>query len=367
VRGVAGVANGNSLWYVTGGYAYGNVLDEAGGLQLGAAQNGGGQVAAVTERTNLHGWSAGTGVETRLGASNWSLKLEYLYVNLGRHALQPQCAGTENAQGNKPGCEGTPASTAAPVNMDFTDNIVRVGLNYKIGAQPAAMPAPAAAPANWAGFYVGGNLGYGAGHDLIDVDRISHSGVAVGRSSFPQSPAGVVGGGQAGYRFQRDWFVMGAEADFQWSGQKDNSCAACFNVPLNFDVKRDWFGTVRGVAGVANGNWLWYVTGGYAYGRVELRQDISFSGVSGDDILGSSRTIQSGWTAGAGVETKLGASNWSAKLEYLYVNLGDVSFYGTCSTSAASRLALLPGACIGDHSSMVDNIVRIGLNYRLGG
>jgi outer membrane immunogenic protein len=369
VRGVAGIAQGNSLWYVTGGLAYGSVVDEAAGFSLGLNLNGSALTAAATERKTMYGWAVGTGVETRLGASNWSVKAEYLYVDLGRHTFQPQCAGTNDAQGNRPGCEGTPSSVAAPVNIASTDHIVRVGLNYSIGARPAPTPAPseAAAPANWAGFYVGGNFGYGIGHDHIDSDRIQPTGIPGGRWSVPQSPVGIIGGGQAGYRFQHDWAVLGAEADFQWSGQEDNSCSTCAVVAVTFGAKRDWFGTVRGVAGIAQGNSLWYVTGGYAYGRVDIHQEISFVFGAGPPILASSQTTKSGWTAGAGVETKLWASNWSAKLEYLYVNLGDVSFYGTCSALSAALLGLRNGICVADRSTMADHIVRVGVNYRFGG
>ncbi|HWP14628.1 MAG TPA: outer membrane beta-barrel protein, partial [Xanthobacteraceae bacterium] len=114
-------------------------------------------------------------------------------------------------------------------------------------------PAFAAAPFNgynWNGFYVGANLGYQWG-------SVTNWGGA--------SPSGISGGGQIGYNFQvhPNW-VLGLEADIQGSAAEDTFAAYKFSNP--------WFGTVRGRAGYAMNNVLFYVTGGLAYGggRVEF-------------------------------------------------------------------------------------------------
>jgi outer membrane immunogenic protein len=78
-----------------------------------------------------------------------------------------------------------------------------------------------------------------------------------------------------------------------------------------------------------------YVTGGLAVGEVK-------TSVAG---FGSSNTTKAGWTLGGGLEVAI-AGPWTAKLEYLYVDLGDVS--GPVGTST-------------DYKA---NIVRAGLNYR---
>jgi outer membrane immunogenic protein len=190
--------------------------------------------------------------------------------------------------------------------------------------------------------------------------------------SLPQTPAGKIGGVQAGYRFQRDWLVIGAETDFQWSGRKDSSCVDCFVTGLFYDDKLDWFGTVRGIAGVAQNDWLWYVTGGYAYGRIAVNVNTPMTGLAqhpigpASPILASSRSTKGGWTVGAGVETRLWASNWSAKLEYLYMDLGDVSFDGYCTQATAALLGLQIGRCEAANTSITDHIVRVGLNYTFG-
>ena len=93
-----------------------------------------------------NGWTVGLGTEYQL-ASAWSVKLEYLYVNLGKGSDQVS------------GCQGTPAACSAFANESFlshsnsaTGNIVRLGFNYRFGspsprAAEAVVPVAAAAPA----------------------------------------------------------------------------------------------------------------------------------------------------------------------------------------------------------------------------
>jgi len=65
----------------------------------------------------------------------------------------------------------------------------------------------------------------------------------------------------------------------------------------------------------------------------------------------------SGWTLGGGLESRL-FGNWTAKLEYLYVDLGTIS--GTASASTPNLLI----AVTSDSAHIRDNIVRGGLNYK---
>jgi outer membrane immunogenic protein len=140
---------------------------------------------------------------------------------------------------------------------------------------------------SWAGPYLGGNLGYAWG--TVDNN--------------PTKPSGLVAGVQAGYNFRTGPWVLGVEGDIQATGADDTFAPWKFSNP--------WFGTVRGRAGYALDNILLYATAGLAYG--ELRgQTFGFS---------ESHT-SAGLTAGLGVEFGF-APHWSAKLEYLYVDLSD--------------------------------------------
>ncbi len=175
-------------------------------------------------------------------------------------------------------------------------------------------PAFAAAPLsvyNWNGGYVGVNLGYQWGSV----------------TNWPASPNGVMGGAQVGYNWQNGWFVYGLEADLQASGAEDTFAAYKFSNP--------WFGTVRGRAGYAMNNVLFYLTGGLAYGGGR----VDFGPLS-------EWQTHLGWTVGAGVEVGL-TPNWSAKAEYLYVELGDRGYVLT-----------------GINNGFQSNVFRLGVNYR---
>jgi outer membrane immunogenic protein len=146
----------------------------------------------------------------------------------------------------------------------------------------------------WIGPYLGGNIGYAWG----SVDN------------NPTKPSGFVGGVQAGYNWRfgpSSQWVVGLEGDLQATGADDTFAPWKFSNP--------WFGTVRGRAAyLFINNFLVYATGGLAFG--ELRAE----------TFGLSEThTNAGWTAGVGAEF-LFAPQWSAKVEYLYVDLANSNF-----------------------------------------
>ena len=144
---------------------------------------------------------------------------------------------------------------------------------------------------SWAGPYLGGNLGYQWG-------TVSNN---------PTRPTGLVGGAQAGYNWQPtgNW-VFGVEGDLEATGADDTFAPWKFSNP--------WFGTVRGRAGYAFNNVLFYGTAGLAFG-----------GLHGETFgLAESHTT-AGWTAGIGAEVWV-AQKWSAKIEYLYIDLSSSQF-----------------------------------------
>jgi outer membrane immunogenic protein len=178
------------------------------------------------------------------------------------------------------------------------------------GSSPYATPAPIGG-FNWSGAYVGGNFGYQWG-------SVSH---------FPTNPSGPMGGIQAGYNWQRGQLVFGVETDLQATGADDTFAAYKFSNP--------WFGTTRGRVGYAMNNILLYATAGLAYGGGKV------------DFGGLSETHSSfGWAGGAGIEVGF-TPHWSAKAEYLYVDLSD-------------KVYVLTGVSNGIQS----NMLRFGVNYR---
>ncbi len=173
---------------------------------------------------------------------------------------------------------------------------------------PAYIPPPPVM--TWTGFYAGLNLGGGW------QDRSSSNVTWWGWNNGGGS-GGIVGGGQIGYNYQLSpWLVVGLETDFQGtsigSGGGNNNWGWMFGFPATDAARINWFGTVRGRAGITFPGiptLLVYGTGGFAYGEVQR-----------NFWWNQNSAVQTGWTAGGGVEWMF-MPNWSAKAEYLYTDI----------------------------------------------
>jgi outer membrane immunogenic protein len=247
-----------------------------------------------------------------------------------------------------------------------------------------APPAPAVVAPMWTGFYAGLNGGYSWGRSETNVTFVNTlTGLpivlppgSVTSATFDMN--GGVFGGQIGYNAQFNNFVVGIETDIQWSGQKGNAsflCAAAIGggaclpgltflppgaggTSLSLEQKLEWFGTLRGRAGLlATPSWLLYVTGGLAYGEVKTNAALAGFTANGLAIgaAASTNVTNVGWTVGAGLEGRI-AGNWTGKVEYLYMDLGTVS--GTVSLAPLSPIAA------NWSSKITDNIFRVGVNYQ---
>jgi outer membrane immunogenic protein len=187
--------------------------------------------------------------------------------------------------------------------------------------------APVYAPAfSWTGFYVGVNGGGGWGRSGWD-------------STGTFDVSGGLVGGTVGYNYQTGWAVFGAEGDIDWSGIKGTTNNAC---APGCTTGNTWLSTIRGRFGYAAGQFMPYVTGGVAFGNIQASEP---------GFAGNSDT-NAGWTLGGGLEYAF-AHNWSAKAEYLYVDLGNFN----CGTACG------PGVAI-NNVSFRTNILRGGINYR---
>jgi outer membrane immunogenic protein len=260
-------------------------------------------------------------------------------------------------------------------------------------ADLAARPYTKAPPAmvevwNWTGFYIGGNGGYSWGRSNTDV---TYFNTATGALILPPPGSitasrfdmnGGIAGGQAGYNWQVSNWVLGIEADIQWSGERGSALYRCgatatggvclpgltFLPPgatgttLALDQKLEWFGTVRGRAGVVvTPRVLLYGTGGLAYGSIKSTGFLSGFDPNGGTVtsVGSNTDTRFGWTVGAGAEAMI-TGNWTAKLEYLYMDLGRFNA-GTFSLAPLSPISATVS------SKFTDHIVRAGINYKFGG
>ena len=262
-------------------------------------------------------------------------------------------------------------------------SVAAIGLAISTGSALAAdLPSRKEAPpvylapapvATWTGFYAGLNIGGGWSSNGGNDSYLPYADPTYAIGSTPRGSAtpnlfflpgggqtnsntgGVVGGGQIGYNFQFNSFVIGAETDFQGTsitGGNQGNYAGLYESPYprsttgllsplvtgnGGNLGLPWFGTVRGRAGyLITPTLLLYGTGGFAYGDVTAFQ------------RSNTRT---GWTAGGGIEW-LFAPHWSAKLEYLYVDLASSGIYGAYT-----------GWELGNNHHPEINVVRLGVNY----
>jgi outer membrane immunogenic protein len=237
-----------------------------------------------------------------------------------------------------------------------------------------APPPPVAY--NWTGFYVGGNAGYGWGraHDAMTLggDWLTDGtfdNIPVQPLGNDQlKPNGFTGGLQAGFNYQTGAWVIGLEADANYFRLTASFSSTVLN-PLSGNsyaftssFESDWLVTVRPRLGYAFDRLLVYATGGLAIANQEFSQNIvqlNLAFVEGGTV---SKTT-AGWTIGAGMEYALG-NRVSLKAEYLYVDLGSVSFAtaGFCPTDPTCS------AYVARHeASLTASIVRAGINFNLGG
>ena len=196
---------------------------------------------------------------------------------------------------------------------------------------------------DWTGFYLGGHFGYGGGSLGPGSNPLPEQG-----AYLPHSVTGLIGGYQAGYNRQlSNHVVLGIEADASFTSPLD----APRLVPAPFNSTIDYIGTLRGRIGYAHGIWMPYLTGGFAWGHTHI--NINEDPENSSKIISRVGDNQTGWTAGAGVEFAV-SGNWSAKLEYDYVDLSrrmyDLSGFGLPGVNVDPRI----------------HLAKLGLNYRLG-
>jgi outer membrane immunogenic protein len=279
---------------------------------------------------------------------------------------------------------------------------------------PVVLPPP---PPMWTGFYVGVNVGgtvdassstyvangplflNGFGPVVSAAASAASAAAAAAGTAYPgTNNSGFLGGGQVGYNYQfgaytgpaRSW-VVGVEADIQGvtatgGGTNIISAAPLASPPFapgnvvgggTYASKSlDYIGTVRGrIGALINPALLVYATGGLAYGGANSSTSQFLAGTApafgplitpGWTAAGSYSGTRVGWTAGAGLEWMFWP-NWSAKVEYLYYDLGTANYSSGVSGSFINVLAPAgqPLFLNGTWTSARFNghIFRAGLNY----
>ena len=219
--------------------------------------------------------------------------------------------------------------------------LVGLALGVMAGAQGAAAadlslaplykapPADVAPVYNWTGFYLGANGGGGWGHSFWNANT---TGINL---------SGGQAGGTLGYNRQLGNVVFGVEGDVDWSGFNGTSTTA--GCPGGCSTSDSWLSTVRGRIGYSFDRVMPYATGGLAVGDIRA---------SAPGFAGGAST-NAGWTLGGGVEVAL-PGNWSAKAEYLRVDLGGFNCTGCSAVPPTNNV------------SLQENVFRAGVNYHFG-
>jgi len=241
-------------------------------------------------------------------------------------------------------------------------------------ARPVLKAPPPAPVWSWTGFYVGGNLGYLVEHDP-GTSFFTQPG-ADPNTPHPNSVAQTswVGGGQIGYNWQvAPWWVVGVEADWDWTNPNYSFCREtdrgnCFDSgnnnrgALTISGKTKSLATVRGRIGWTWDRFFFYATGGGAWGSVDttLAASCLVGGCGNNATANATATSFSntkcGWVVGVGTEFML-TQNWTTRLEWLHYDLG------TVTNAYGSSAAFGSYGVIWSRSLRYDT-ARLALNYK---
>lgn len=224
----------------------------------------------------------------------------------------------------------------------------------------------------WHGLYGGVNVGGGFGNSTATNNNTGNT------SNQKLNFGGVVGGVQGGYNFRvaPSW-IVGVEADFDGTDFNANPSTRVGTInggmaSANVSRSQDWLGTIRGRVGYnITPSWLWFVTGGFAYGEVQSSANVNikgatvpgFAGPQNVSFSGSKSGVQTGWTFGSGSEFAI-APQLGLTFQYLYTDLGSFSYSPRVNTAAGAALVSAV-----KNNVTVDNsahILRLGLNYHFG-
>jgi outer membrane immunogenic protein len=213
---------------------------------------------------------------------------------------------------------------------------------------------------DWTGFYVGlqGGGAFGSARWTNPF-----SGVA-----DDPKPTSFVGGGQVGVNWTRDSFLLGVEADFTATQLDDN---ATDSLRFVHNVRTTWMSLVTARAGYAVNRYLAYVKGGAAFANERntvMSPTPNLASPRTGNFADSGMTTQYGWTIGAGLEYAI-SPNWSAKVEYDFVDLPSQNMVLVGCTFPAGPIGVPPAPCTGLGSGPATVSYTIqkvigGINYR---
>ncbi len=175
-------------------------------------------------------------------------------------------------------------------------------------------------------------------------------------------------GAHAGYNWQQGAAVFGFETDLQGTHLNSSMTGGLMHNPpivppppgdfAATTASIDWYGTFRGRLGATAGQWLFYGTGGLAYGGVSLSSNFTTLGLTTSSQTSDTRV---GWVAGAGLEYLL-KPNVMLSLGYQYVDLGRSSISSSATGLAPPFSVVTLGQAATVHAQF--QAVMAGLSWR---
>jgi outer membrane immunogenic protein len=233
-------------------------------------------------------------------------------------------------------------------------------------APRAIAPAPGF---DWSGIYIGAHIGGGwATNDISDPSigfLSTFLGVPVVQTT---DSSGILGGVQAGWNYQIGRLVVGTEVDFSWADVNGTSTSTFAlgiagpgtSISRALTANTDWIATSTVRLGYAYDRWMFYSKAGAAFAHTNYTSTWTGNGAGGAAIFtGTGDETHVGWTVGVGAEWAFW-NNWSAKLEYDFMDFGSktVTINGVIGGAGG-----LP-ASFGVVNEQTINEVKFGLNYR---
>jgi outer membrane immunogenic protein len=231
-------------------------------------------------------------------------------------------------------------------------------------ADVTVVPAITVLPAyRWSGFYAGAQIGGAWGiKDFVENEvTAAVPNTVVGVQGARISSPGFIGGGQIGYNWMAappNW-LLGVEADITGAHLNGSVQTSQATGPalVDWTEKINAIGTIRSRLGFVANNWLFYITGGWAWTDDKLTRTQLVAGPISPaaGLVISDSPLRTGWTVGGGFEWGF-APSWTAKLEYLHVDLGRQNFNFTTPIGPGFTFAV-------EQSRFNVETVRVGVNF----